>query len=65
MIDKEKLSLLQWFTIAVEFCGVVLITRMQGAFSLNPELLWIFIAVIALSCHNLFQRRLTRTYSGL
>ena len=62
---KEKLCILQWVAIGVEFAGVVLITLINGAFSLNYGLAWYFLAILFLSAYNLLQRKLTKTYSGL
>jgi len=64
-IYKEKLSVIQWVAIAVEFSGVVVLTLMKGFFSLNNGLIWLFAAVLLLSAYNLLQRKLTKTYSGL
>lgn len=64
-IYKEKLSVFQWSAIAIEFMGVVVLTLMNNAFSLNHGIIWLLIAAIALSTYNLLQRKLTKTYSGL
>ena len=64
-VYKEKLQLFQWIAIGVEFIGVVVLTLMNGAFTVNPGLLWLFGAVLCISSYNLFQRKLTKTYSAL
>lgn len=64
-IYKEKLSIIQWAAIAIEFSGVVVLTLLNGSFSLNNGLIWLFAAVLLLSAYNLLQRKLTKTYSGL
>ena len=64
-IYREKLSVLQWAAMAIEFCGVALLLLMDHAFSLNGGLLWLILAAIALSVYNLLQRKLTKTYTGL
>ena len=64
-VYKEKLSAFQWSAIAIEFLGVVVLTLMNNAFSLNHGIIWLFIAAIFLSIYNLLQRKLTKTYSGL
>lgn len=64
-ISKEKLSIIQWSAIAIEFSGVVVLTLLNGSFSLNHGLIWLFAAVLLLSAYNLLQRKLTKTYSGL
>lgn len=65
LVYKERLRPLQWAAIAVEFAGVLLLTLLQGALSLNHGLLWLLLAVAALSVYNLLQRGLTKKYSGL
>lgn len=65
LIYQEKLSVLQWAAIAIEFSGVIILTLMNGAFAVNHGLFWLFLAAIALSVYNMLQRRLTKTYSGL
>lgn len=64
-VYKEKLKAFQWVAIGVEFIGVALLTLMNGAFSVNKGLLWLFGAVLALSSYNLLQRKLTKNYSAL
>jgi len=65
VVYREKLRAFQWIATAVEFSGVVILTLMDGVFSFNPGLLWLFAGALSLSCYNLLQRRLTKTYSGL
>ena len=64
-VYNEKLKVFQWGAIAIEFSGVVVLTLMNGNFSLNHGLIWLFAAVLLLSAYNLLQRKLTKTYSGL
>ncbi|MDR0936343.1 MAG: DMT family transporter [Oscillospiraceae bacterium] len=61
----EKLSLIKWLAIAIEFSGVVILTLLDGSFSVNFGLASMFLAAVALSSYNLLQRRLTATYSAL
>ncbi len=61
----EKLRPHQWAAIAVEFIGVLVLTMMNGAFSVNAGLFWLLLAALALSAYNLLQKKLTRVYSGL
>lgn len=62
---REKLRAYQWAATAIEFAGVLILTLMNGAFSVNRGLIWLFVAALALSGYNLIQRKLTRTYSPL
>ena len=64
-IHGERLGAHQWAAMAVEFTGVVILTMMNGAFSVNTGILYLLGAVALLSAYNLLQRRLTRSYSGL
>lgn len=61
----EKLRVFQWVAIGVEFIGVGILTLMNGTFSLNSGLFWLFIAALALCLYNLLQRKLIQTYSAL
>jgi drug/metabolite transporter (DMT)-like permease len=64
-IYKEKLHTYQWIAILVEFLGVVVLTVMNGIFSVNAGLLWLLSAAVLLSIYNLLQKYLTKTYSAL
>lgn len=61
----EKLLAYQWIAIVMEFIGVVVLTLMNQAFSVNTGLLWLLVAALALSIYNLLQRKLTKTYTPL
>lgn len=61
----EKLQTFQWAAILIEFTGVAVLTLMNGVFSVNAGLLWLFLAALALSIYNLFQRELTKQYTAL
>jgi drug/metabolite transporter (DMT)-like permease len=62
---REKLRTFQWVAILVELAGVLVLTLMDGVFSVNAGLLWLILAALALSAYNLLQRKLTRTYTAL
>lgn len=64
-IYRERLQAFQWAAILIEFIGVAVLTLMNGAFSANMGLVWLFWAALALSVYNLMQRRLTKTYTAL
>lgn len=61
----EKLAVFQWAAIPVEFTGVVVLTLMDSAFTVNSGLFWLFLAALALAVYNLLQRKLTKTYTAL
>lgn len=62
---KEKLTKMQYCAIAVSFIGVLVLTVLSGGLSVNKGILYLIIAAFALSLYNIFQKRLTRTYSSL
>ncbi len=62
---KEKLSPTQWIAIGVEFAGILVLTMLNGGFTVNTGVLWLLLAAVALSGYNVLQRKLTKTYSAL
>lgn len=64
-IYKEKLTSLQWVAIGIEFLGVIVLTLLNGIFSLNMGVVWLLLAAFSLSAYNLLQRKLTKKYSAL
>ena len=62
---KEKLKIYQWFAIGIEFIGILVLTLMNGSFSINEGVLWLLIAALSLAAYNVIQRKLTKTYSAL
>lgn len=64
-VYREKLRAHQWCAIAIEFAGVIVLTLMGGAFSLNAGLIWLLLAALSLSIYNLLQRKLARDYTSL
>ena len=64
-VYKERLTHFQWFAIVISFVGVITLTLLNGIFTINKGIIWLFLAAILLSFYNLLQRKLTRTYSAL
>lgn len=62
---KEKLKIYQWIAIGIEFMGILVLTLMNGSFSINEGILWLLIAALCLASYNILQRKLTKTYSAL
>ena len=62
---KEKLKIYQWVAIGIEFVGILVLTLMDGSFSINEGVLWLLIAALCLASYNVLQRKLTKTYSAL
>ena len=65
IVYKEKLYVYQLVAIAFEFIGVLVLTLMDGVFSINIGLLWLLLAALLLSIYNLLQRKLTKVYTAL
>ncbi len=65
IIYGERLKKLQWAAILIGFTGVIILTVMDGGFSVNAGILWLLGASILLSWYNLLQRQLTKRYSAL
>jgi len=62
---KERLKHFQWAGIGIAFSGVIILTLLNGIFTLNKGLVWLLSAAVLLSFYNLLQRKLTNTYSAL
>lgn len=65
LVYGEKLQIIQWTAIAIEFAGVLVLTLMNGSISVNKGILWLLSAAVALSIYNLIQRKLTKTYTAM
>jgi drug/metabolite transporter (DMT)-like permease len=61
----EKLVSAQWFAIAVEFIGIMILNIRDGSLSISIGIFWLLLAAFLLSVFNLLQRKLTKTYTGL
>jgi len=64
-IHGEKLRVIQYIAITMEFTGVGVLTVMNGIFSVNAGLIWLILASISVSIYNLLQRKLTKKYSAI
>jgi len=64
-IYKEKLRTHQWVAIGIEFAGILVLTLYGAIFTANVGVLWLLLAAMLLSCYNLLQRKLTRSYTAL
>lgn len=64
-IYKERLSVIQWLALIIEFAGVAVLALMNGILTFNVGLVWLFFAALALSLYNLLQRKLTKKYTAL
>jgi len=64
-VYKERLTHFQWLAIVISFFGVIILILLNGMFTINKGIIWLFFAAILLSFYNLLQRKLTRIYSAL
>lgn len=62
---KEKLEILQWIGIFIEFAGVLVLTLLNGVLSINTGIFWLLGAAVAVSIYNLLQRKLTKKYTSM
>lgn len=65
VIFHERLKPVLWLFIGLEFAGIVILTDVRQGFSVNQGILWMLLCVLMFSCFNLFQRKLTETYTPL
>jgi drug/metabolite transporter (DMT)-like permease len=65
IIYKEKIEIIKYIAIIIEFIGVIVLTLMNGIFSINAGIIWLLMASIALSIYNLLQRKITKKYSAI
>lgn len=64
-VYKERLSVLKWLAIVIEFSGIALLAFMNGGGAIDPGILWVFLAAVSFSVYNLLQRKLTKSYSPM
>ncbi|MEL3906451.1 MAG: DMT family transporter [Treponema sp.] len=60
VLYKEKISKIGIVSIAVSFCGVLIIILWSGVLSVNTGVLWTFAAAILATVYNLVNRTLSR-----
>ena len=65
ILYKEKLGIIQYIAIIIQFTGVGVLTLMNGVFSINTGLIWLLLASICVSIYNLLIRKLTKKYSAV
>ena len=65
IIFKEKIRLLGWIAIIIEFIGILVLTLWNGILSVNAGIFWMFGAAVCISGYNLLQRSLLKKYSAL
>ncbi|MHC1691936.1 MAG: DMT family transporter [Sphaerochaetaceae bacterium] len=62
---KEKISVVGWFSIAVNFVGILILTLWHGTFSLESGLVLMVAAAVSFAAYNLMQRFATKNYTPL
>jgi len=65
VIFKERIKLLCWVAIMIEFLGIIVLALWDGIFSMNSGIFWMLIAALCISCYNLFQRSFKKKYTPL
>lgn len=65
VVYGERLSVVKWLAIGVEFAGVGLLALADGRITFNAGVLWLLASSFSFSVYNLLQRRLTRTYTSM
>ncbi|WP_108033599.1 DMT family transporter [Trichococcus patagoniensis] len=65
IIFKEKIKVLGWIAIIIEFFGILILTLWNGILSVNAGIFWMFGAAVCISGYNLLQRSLLKKYSAL
>lgn len=61
----ERLSFVRWTGIAIGFIGVLVMFLWNGALSISPGLVWMFLAAVLVSVYNIMQRWLSRDIAPL
>ncbi len=62
LIFRERLNLLQWTAIGVQFGGVLVLVLSGGSFSFNQGVFWLLLCALMLGTYNIMQRRFTKKY---
>jgi drug/metabolite transporter (DMT)-like permease len=62
---RERLSLVGWIAVGMEFAGIVLLTLWHGTFSIEKGLVWMMLAAISFAAYNLIQRFATKRYTSM
>lgn len=65
IVFKEKIKQMGWIAIAIEFCGILVLTLWDGVFTINAGILWMLGAAVCISVYNLLQRHTTKKYTAL
>lgn len=61
-IFREKLRLLQWLSIFMAFCGILIMTLWHGTLAVSSGIFWMLSAAFLFSLYSLLQRWLSRQF---
>ena len=56
---NEKIKLLGWISILIEFVGIIVLSLWQGTLSFNFGIVWTLCAAIVFCIYNIYQRKLS------
>lgn len=62
---QEKIKGYQWFAFAVSFLGILVLLGIGDGITINRGVLWAVASAVVLGTYNTWQRKLTKTYTGL
>lgn len=60
----ERIPVRGWIAIGMAFAGILVMALWNGAFSVNPGILWMLLAAVSLSIYNLTQRMFIKDYTA-
>lgn len=64
-VFRERLSAWGWASIALAFCGILVMALWDGSMTVNLGVVWTALASILFAVSNLLQRGLSRSYGSL
>ena len=56
---NEKIKLLGWIAILIEFVGIIVLSLWQGTLSFNFGIIWTLCAAVVFCIYNVYQRKLS------
>ena len=62
ILFRERLNVLQWGAMAVQFAGVIILVLEGGSLNLNHGVFWLLLSALLLGTYNIMQRRFTKKY---
>lgn len=62
---RERLSIVGWVAVGLEFAGILILTLWRGTFSIEKGLIWMMLAAMSFAAYNLIQRFATKRYTSI